>query len=96
LHLLWFYAGLIRGLILQIESGVALNDAGTTVFVGSNNGHVYAFDAETGVERWRFLAQNLVGHPTQSYSSVGWTSHSECCAAGIILPTGCKQAGVQR
>ena len=31
------------------------------VFFGSSNGYVYALDADTGHEQWRFLSRNLVG-----------------------------------
>jgi eukaryotic-like serine/threonine-protein kinase len=33
---------------------------GSTVFVGSSDRHLYAVDAETGVERWRFRAGGAV------------------------------------
>jgi outer membrane protein assembly factor BamB len=33
---------------------------GGVVYIGSNDGHLYAFDAETGAQRWRYPAQGAV------------------------------------
>ena len=37
-----------------VDSSPALGNDGTTVYVGSDDGYLYAVDAATGVQKWKF------------------------------------------
>jgi len=42
-----------------LNSNPVLSDDYSTVYVGCNNGYLYALDTETGFERWRFLGGGI-------------------------------------
>ena len=63
-------------LVWRLQTGGAVSSSpalwGNTLFVGSNDGSLYALDAESGRVRWTFPTEN-------------WVASSPCVSGGLVI-----------